>query len=93
MGRCLVPLVAALAGCLLGRLALGRPPSRARRAPAWDGDGGDGGDRDRDDGWFAPHPEPIADPYHQWNDNSNQQNLGMGPMGTNLDLDNVELLE
>ena len=71
----LPPLLAALAGCLLGGLASGRPPSRVRARNTWDDGVEEGG---RDDEWSEPQPEPAVDPYHQWNDQANMQNLGMG---------------
>eukprot|EP00439_Symbiodinium_sp_Y106_P015300 s4950_g2.t1 len=49
--------------------------TRPARWNTWDDGVEEGG---RDDEWSEPQPEPAVDPYHQWNDQANMQNLGMG---------------
>ncbi|CAE7781833.1 unnamed protein product [Symbiodinium sp. CCMP2592] len=75
------PLLAGILGCFLGHVAMGRPPQRAAVPPR------DDQEREQDGGWdepewYEPQPEPVADPYHQWNTGgdgpSHGQDLGMG---------------
>ena len=79
MARFVLPVLAAVAGALLGVFVQGRPPPRhARDRPLHDPAQGD-----PDDGtgsWLEPQPEPDEDGPHGWRAGDGQ-NLGSGQWG------------